>query len=342
MHATYPADGRDAPSGVYAAIRVIVRDALGKRVGDTLAKNTDVREALGVGVGTVQRALDLLAERDALHTVSRGHLGRRIDAVDIGQCWQAAGLEPVRILLSSPGSVEMNSLESVLGDELAALGVPATVQHLPGGSRRLRQLRSGRTDLTVVSAGTYDALTAAGEAGESVHRRLEPGTYYAPERLLALDRAAVSQPAQVVAIDPESFDHEALTLAQFPPAPGRRYLHVHYPEVPSFVLAGVVDAGIWHVTSTVLPLNLAGLRSRTMSGSAIETRDRLSGAVLSVWRGRSELAAVLRALRLDGLGPAIESAIADESAAAARLEAARRAVEGDEPSDGRSLRGGER
>jgi len=304
---------------------MVVRDALGKRVGDTLVKNTDVRQALGIGVGTVQRALDLLAERDALQTVSRGHLGRRIETVNIGQCWQAAGLDPVRILLSSPGSVEMNSLESVLGDELGALGVPATVRHLPGGNQRLQQLRSGRTDLTVVSAGTYDGLTAAGEAGQFVHRRLAPGTYYAPERLLALDTADAPQPAQVVAIDRESFDHEALTLAQFPPATGCVYLHVPYPEVPAFVLAGIVDAGIWHVTSTVLPLSLAGLRSCTMSGrAAIETRDRLSGAVLSVWPGRPELVAVLRALRLTGLEPAIESAIAEESAAAARLEAARR------------------
>ena len=317
-------------TGLHAAVRAIVSDALSKRVGDTLARTDDVRQLLGVGVGTVQRALDLLAERGALQTTSRGHLGRRIEAIDVGQCWQAAGLAPVRIVLSPPGSVEVTALEVTLSGELVRLGVPSTVHHLAGGNPRLEQLREGQADLTVVSAGTFDGLVEGWDSRASVvSRQLEPGTYYAPERLLVLTAAQAGPTDELrrIAIDRESFDHEALTLAQFPPAPGRSYLQVPFPEVPAHVLAGVVDAGIWRITTLAVPVELTGLHTRPMSGeAAIATRDRLSGATIVAWTGRPELRAVLDSLDLTGLPAARREAVELETAAAARLDRARSAA----------------
>ena len=317
-------------TGLHAAVRAIVSDALSKRVGDTLARTDDVRQSFGVGVGTVQRALDLLAERGALQTTSRGHLGRRIEAIDVGQCWQAAGLAPVRIVLSPPGSVEVTALEVTLSGELVRLGVPYTVHHLAGGNPRLEQLREGQADLTVVSAGTFDGLVEGWDSRASVvSRQLEPGTYYAPERLLVLTAAQAGPTDELrrIAIDRESFDHEALTLAQFPPAPGRSYLQVPFPEVPAHVLAGVVDAGIWRITTLAVPVELTGLHTRPMSGeAAIATRDRLSGATIVAWTGRPELRAVLDSLDLTGLPAARREAVELETAAAARLDRARSAA----------------
>jgi len=312
--------------GVHAAVRAIVLDALSKQVGDTLTKNADFRESLGVGVGTVQRALDLLADRGALHTVSRGHLGRRIEGVDIGQSWQAAGLPPVQITLSPPGSVEIDAIESWLGRELARLGVPYTLTHIRGGNRRLGLLDRGESDLTVVSAGTFDGLRAAGTlAPTNIQRGLGPGTYYAPERLLVLSARDpfADQEFSRIAIDRESFDHEALTLAQFPAEPGREYVQVPFPEVPAFVLAGLVDAGVWHQLASAVPLHLTQLRSRPMWGTSVVTRDRLSGATLAARAGRRELRSIVDALDVERLSEHRDAAIAAEVAMAARLETAR-------------------
>ena len=323
MEPVWPSGDVAVAGSVHAAVRAIVRDALGKRVGDTLATNTEVRESLGVGMGTVQRALEVLAERDALHTISRGHLGRRIEAVDIGQCWQAAGLPPIRILLSPPGSVEINSLETTIGDEFGRLGVAYTVRHLAGGNQRLELLGRGEYDLTVVSAGTFDGVIGADGSAAIVARRLASGTYYDPQRLVVLGRTDAATQARRVAIDTDSFDHEALTLAQFPPEPGREYVEVPYPDVPAFVLAGVVDAGIWHVTTSAVPVELAGLTVAQFSGEeAIATRDRLSGAAIAAWAGRPELRAVLDALGLDGLDAARAAAMEQEAASARRLRLA--------------------
>ena len=311
--------------GLHGAVRAIVLDALGKQVGETLVKNVDLRGELGVGVGTVQRALDLLADRGALQTVSRGHMGRRIEAVDLGQCWQAAGLAPVRVLMSPPGSVEIDSLEAWLSGELVRLGVPHTLTHVRGGNQRLDDLTSGASDLTVVSAGTFDGLSArwSGHA-RPAYRRLGPGSYYAHDRLLVLSSSAHADAAGFarIAIDRESFDHEALTLAEFPPGPDRRYIDVPFPEVPAFVLAGVADAGVWHRISSPVPLHLSQLRHRTMSARAAAVRDRLSGATIVARSERRELHAVVDALVIENLDSHRDAAIAAEAAMAARLELA--------------------
>ncbi len=320
MEPVVQSGGVAVAGSVHAAMGAVVRDALSKQVGDTLATNTELRESLGVGMGTVQRALELLAERAALRTVSRGHLGRRIESIDIGQCWQAAGLPPVRILLSRPGSIEIDSLETTIGDELGRLGVPSTLRHLAGGNQRLELVGHGDYDLTAVSAGTFDGLVGTGQPASVAQRRLAPGTYYDPGRLVVLGGADAPADPDRVAIDTESFDHEALTLAQFPPRPAREYVEIPYPDVPAFVLAGVVDVGIWHITSSAVPVELAGLGVRQMHGSAaIAARDRLSGATIATWSGRSELRAVLDAIRFDGLAAARVSAIELERASAARL-----------------------
>ncbi len=315
----------DPQPGLPAAMRTIVLDALAKGVGGTLTKNSVLTREQGISAGTIQRTLDLLSEQGALQTISRGHLGRRIAALDVGLGWRTARLPPLRLVVTPAGAVEMDALESALRDSLTDLGLPYTVQHLRGGSPRLAAVRAGDHDLTVVSSGTFEGVAAAEEPGDQV-RTLAPGTYYAPDRLMVVERVAgPARPAgrETVAIDRESLDHEALTLAEFPDAPGRGYIEVPFPDVPAYVAAGVVDAGVWHVTRSPVPLTFAGLRLRPLARpEARAVRDGLSRAALVAWGGRPELRAVLPELRLDGVLDDQRRGFAEEEARARRLERA--------------------
>jgi hypothetical protein len=221
--------------------------------------------------------------------------------------------------------VEIDSLEAWLAAELVRLGVPHTLAHLRGGNHRLRQLADGQVDLTVVSAGTLDGLRSSGSVPDDLLcRTLGSGTYYAPERLLVLSTsgdAVESEPLRV-AIDRDSFDHEALTLAQFPPVPGREYVEVPFPEVPAFVLAGLVDAGVWHRVASPVPLQLAGLHHRPIADSTAPTRDGLSAATVVARSDRPELRAVLDNLDIAQLEVHRDAASAGEAAVAARLRRA--------------------
>jgi hypothetical protein len=311
-------------SGLHKAVRAIVLDALSRGLGETLSTNDEFREELGLGAGTIQRALDLLAERGALQTTARGHLGRRIEHIGVGDCWQAAGLSPVRFILSPAGPVELDALEKRLGNELTAMGIPHTMHHSRGGNGRLRGMTRGDYDIALVSSGTLSgARESWGDGGLEVARVLSPGTYYAPERLVVLLSPQLAEDAapRRIAIDRESFDHEALTLAEFPEDAGPyEYVSMDFTEVPGQVLAGLVDAGMWHITASPVPLFLTGLRARQMSTpEARGVRDSLSAAALVAWEGRPELKAVLESLPLVGLERDQRKGIANEQRTARQL-----------------------
>lgn len=299
------------------AVRRIVTDALARGTGATLPTNADYLRDHGIGAGTIQRALNLLGERDALHVVSHGHRGRSIRSIDVGQAWQAAGLAPIRLLLPPGGSVEIDVLEHAMAEGLTDLGIPHTVHHSRGGAGRLHSVMAGEHDMAVVSGGV--GLDAAGDDGSGLSaaararlvRPLGPGTYYAPGRLAVVRRTAdLARTPRRIAIDSQSPDHVALTRTEFPPDSGVVYVETHFPGVPEAVLRGEVDAGIWHLQHSVIPLDLAGLTTdRLTRPASVEAWQRLSPAVLIGWTGRPELAAVLAALPLDAVADAQLEAI---------------------------------
>lgn len=302
-------------SGLHQAVQVIVKDALSRGVNSPMRTNIAFQEAYGVSAGTMQRALALLADRGALEVVSRGHLGRVIRSLDLAQCWQAAGLDPVRLALPPSGPPEADVLADQLAEGLTASGIPHTVKHLPGGAARLAAVRSGAHDLTVVSAGILAHSAHSWPAGDATAllRQFPAGTYYAPGRLVVVRLTHDARDAGLrVAIDENSPDHAALTRTAFPRSAGHAYVPTTFTGVPRAVLTGDVDAGVWHIARSVVPPRLAGLRLDPLTDPAtMELARALSPAVLVGSPSRPELAPVIAALTLDGLLDAQRQALAD-------------------------------
>ncbi|WP_329133011.1 hypothetical protein OG552_14720 [Streptomyces sp. NBC_01476] len=297
------------------ALQAIVVDALGAGVGATLPTNSHYLRAVGASAGTVQRAIKVLAEQGALTTTSRGHLGRTIDSLRLGPAWHIAGLSPLRLLLPPSGPAEIDVLTESLAGELTRLGVPHTVHHRRGGARRLDAVAIGAYDLAIVSAGALDGADVPSLDGAPT-LRLPPGTYYAPRRLVVVSRTgeAPAGPGMRVAIDHDSPDHTLLTKAAFPPDRGYTYVQHTFPEVPAAVLRREVDAGIWHLSHTVIPLDLAGLQCTAMEDLDVGGAWRdLSAAVVIGWPQRGELTSVLASIRLPELVEAQHRRLADEA-----------------------------
>lgn len=292
-------------SGLHRAVRVIVQEALSRGVGASMPTNVDYAERHGISAGTMQRALSVLADRGALTVDSRGQLGRFIRSLDVAQCWQAAGLDPVRMLMPPSGPPEADVLVEQLAEGLTASGIPHTVHHAPGGPVRLAAVSAGVEDLTVVSAGAWSSYHGGGRTPHPpvLLRRLGPGTYYAPGRLVVVRRAGDDRTRGLrVAIDPDSPDHFALTMAALPPEAGNVHVPTAFPDVPGAVLRGTVDAGVWHIARSIVPLDHAGLRLDPLPpGSATELATRLSPAVLAGAATRPELGLAIGGLKLDGL-----------------------------------------
>ena len=279
-------------------LRALVVDALQLGVGARLPTNAHYARTIGATAGTIQRAMSTLAEQGAVTTTSHGARGRTVTSIDVGRAWALAGLPHVRLLLPPGGPEEMERLSDALTDELTRAGIPHTVRHQRGGSRRLDSVADDRADVAVVSAGVLDA--AARRLGDAHVRLLPPGTYYGPGRVVSVLRAADRGRVPVrVAIDRDSPDHVALTEAAYPLPDGHTYVDHPFPDVPAAVLRGDVDAGVWHRSHSLIPLDLAGLACVPLPERAAAVWSAISAAALVGSAGRQELASVLRSVLTD-------------------------------------------
>ncbi|MEV5302558.1 MULTISPECIES: YhfZ family protein [Amycolatopsis methanolica group] len=279
-------------------LRAVVIDALQLGVGERLPTNAHYARTVGGTAGTIQRAMATLAEQGAVTTTSHGARGRAVESIDLGRAWALAGLPPVRLLLPPGGPEEVELLSEALTDDLTVAGIPHTVRHQRGGSRRLDSIADDRADVAVVSAGVLEA--AARRLGDVHVRQLAPGTYYGRGRLVSVRRAAeLAVVPQRVAIDWDSPDHVALTEASYPRAAGYTYVGHPFPDVPAAVLRGDVDAGVWHRSHTLIPLDLAGLACVPLPDRAEVVWSEISAAALVGSARRQELTSVFRAILTD-------------------------------------------
>jgi hypothetical protein len=256
--------------------------------------NAHYARTVGGTAGTIQRAVSALAEQGALTMTSHGTRGRAVESIDLGRAWAFAGLTPIRLLLPPGGPEEIERLTEALTDDLTAAGIPHTVRHQRGGARRLDSVREGRADVAVLSSGVADTACDL----ERMHlRHLAPGTYYAPDGLVSVQRAVDrGRVPRRIGIDPDSPDHVALTEATYPRRAGHVYVERPFPDVPAAVLRGEINAGIWHRRHSVIPLDLAGLSTERLPECAREVWAGISGATLVGSGDRSELATVMRSI----------------------------------------------
>lgn len=307
--------------GLQPAVRAVVLDALHKGVGGTLQRSSDLQASVGVGAGTIQRAITLLAEQGAVTTQARGHLGRTITAIDIGAAWHLAQLGPVRIVLSPSGAIEIDALHSTISSELSEMDVPHSLEAMSGGEQRLRALLDGDFDITAVSAGTFETfIERNGDSQILASTALDPGTYYRRNRLVTVSRAHDTGTPRRIAIDPDSYDHRSLTLAEFPESGGFDYVEITYSLVPAYVLAGYVDAGVWRMTKSPVPVSLAGLRATELQRpEAVNVLRDFSRTVIVARSDRPELRAVLNSLTLTALVDNQDRADAEDAALEQRI-----------------------
>lgn len=276
------------------ALREIARAMITTSLGDRLATSVEYQETLGIGAGTAQKALRTLVSSGAAVTRSHGHRGTYLVERDLGRLWQIGELGPVRVLFTPPGAVEEYGLAEGLQRAFENLGVPLTAAYRRGAAGRAARVASGGADLTVVSRGAAFESELDTEAYSSID--LGPDTYYRPQSIVVVARPQDESPRRI-GIDGTSYDHRALTLAEFPDDGAHQYVDCRFPDIPAAVLEGRIDAGVWHRMELLVPLHLTGLVERPLRTAGAErVRAELSNAVLLADRHNALTAALLAEL----------------------------------------------
>lgn len=303
-------ESRPVGGALQSAMSALVRDALAVGADGTLPPNQHYLQEYGLGAGTLQRAVDQLRRRKAMRTVSHGRSGRAVAELDVAAAWAAGELSPIRMVLPPEGPVEITALEEVVAEALTSMAIPHLVTHLRGGSIRRRMLLDGRADLAI-----FSICVLGSRPSPLLHRALGVGTYYGPSRIAVVSRAgARASERRRIGIDEDSPDHVALSHGEFPPVEGYEYVPVPFPHVPAAVLRGDIDAGIWHIIPSVVPLGMTGLQLRPLSTpGGRRAWEQTSEAVLAAGPSRPELASVVAQLDLRVLADRQRSAISADT-----------------------------
>lgn len=226
------------------AVTKIARELLACEVGARIPRIEDFSASCGVGRGTVQSALQLLAGSKAIHLESRGHLGTFLKNADFPRLWEFAGLKNLMGAMPLPYSRRNEGLATGLYAAFEHKNVPFHLSYMRGSANRVKALNEGRYDFVLLS--TRAANHAVSENNGRIVHRFGPKTYVGAHALLIRsDDKPLLRRGMRVGVDSSSVDQQTLTFEMC------RGVEVTYVELPYMQLfeqlvQGNIDAAVWN------------------------------------------------------------------------------------------------
>ena len=276
------------------ALTAVCLDILQAGIGGRLTPSIQIQEKLEVGSGTVQKALQELSDNGGVVLRVKGHQGTLVLDYNPAILWKSAQLEPLRISLTTPGAQELGALSMSLRNQFRKFGLGMELDYIRGAQNRLATLSNDLHSAALISIGAAKSRNLLNNKNYSI-LDFGPESYYQRDSLVVLSSSKILNPKKLrVALDKTSYDHETLTLNEFENKAGVEYVNCPFPEVPSAILEGRADTGIWHRVQAVISPELAGLKvSQLRSESLGNDKASISNAVLIWPSSLKEISALL-------------------------------------------------
>lgn len=276
------------------ALTAVCLDILQAGIGGRLTPSIQIQEKLEVGSGTVQKALQELSDNGGVVLRVKGHQGTLVLDYNPAILWKSAQLEPLRISLTTPGAQELGALSMSLRNQFRKFGLGMELDYIRGAQNRLDTLSNDLHSAALISIGAAKSRNLLNNKNYSI-LDFGPESYYQRDSLVVLSSSKILNPKKLrVALDKTSYDHENLTLNEFENKAGVEYVNCPFPEVPSAILEGRADTGIWHRVQAVISPELAGLKvSQLRSESLGNDKASISNAVLIWPSSLKEISALL-------------------------------------------------
>lgn len=276
------------------ALTAVCLDILQAGIGGRLTPSIQIQEKLEVGSGTVQKALQELSDNGGVVLRVKGHQGTLVLDYNPAILWKSAQLEPLRISLTPPGAQELGALSMSLRNQFRKFGLGMELDYIRGAQNRLDTLSNDLHSAALISIGAAKSRNLLNNKNYSI-LDFGPESYYQRDSLVVLSSSKISNPKKLrVALDKTSYDHETLTLNEFENKAGVEYVNCPFPEVPSAILEGRADTGIWHRVQAAISPELAGLKvSQLGPGSLGYDKTSISNAVLIWPSSLKEISALL-------------------------------------------------
>jgi hypothetical protein len=216
---------------------------LALREGDRLDPVHQLAAEFGTGRGTVQSALKVLTDDNAVALESHGNRGSFVRSLDRKKLLSLAGIFPLIGAMPVAYSARFQGLAAGLTRAFEAAELPLVLAQLRGGRNRIHFLRTGRCDFAVVSRLAWQEEERAGDL--RLVCSFGPGSNVR-DHVLVLAKAGSSgvEDGMRVGVDPSSHDHVRLTQAE---CEGKAVtlVEISYAQAVAKLLAGEIDAAVW-------------------------------------------------------------------------------------------------
>ncbi|QKJ87645.1 GntR family transcriptional regulator [Paramixta manurensis] len=259
---------------------MVARIILERKPGERLPNIGELRTAIGVGAGTIQKALLELQNDKLVVLASKQRQGTFIVEKNIGGLWAISGQPPLSVIMPLPLSWEFQGMATGLRDALDQHNIPSYFVFGHGSAQRSRAIASALSFVAVMSAHAANALVTK-TPQLCIHSILTPGSYYAAGSVIVVARVPRDQLPKNprVGIDRHSLDHVALTQIEFP---DNNYVDVSYAHIPAALINGVCDVAVWHHSALGLSLNHQELITWPLSehNASLLTNEMFSAALV--------------------------------------------------------------
>jgi hypothetical protein len=250
-----------------------------------LPRVRDFAEELGVGNGTVQAALRLLENAEAIETTARGHLGTFLVRSDRSVLWRLSGLGTLLAAMPLPYSRRYEGLATGLRAAFEEAGAPFAITFMRGAAARTTALVEGKADLVVLSRFAADRLIE--EHPVELVADLGPATYVGAHGLLLRHGAVADSPGLRVVVDHASEDQRMLAERVFAGRSDITWVEASYMQLRELFDHDLADATVWNLDEAqgrlgadvdVLPLGDEVTRGLALRNSSAAIIGRTEGA----------------------------------------------------------------
>lgn len=217
----------------------IAKDLLGSQVGENLDTVTSYSEKLSLSLGTVQKALTLLCDKEIITLKKKGKMGSEIESIDYTKLFHLLSLQYLLCVMPTTYSVRYRKIMEYMEESLK-IPVPLYFAHMRGGEIRTKLIAEGVYNLGIVSK--LAALSAIKDGMElEIVKELGPQSYVTKHVILKRQGEV-----RRVGRDQESSDHFFLTNLNFQKNENIEIVNISYSQVIEKLLEGTIDAAIWN------------------------------------------------------------------------------------------------
>lgn len=223
----------------------LAHEFIGREVGDKIDTVANYADRYETARGTVQSAIKLLQEHQAISLEARGHLGTFITGIDHKKLLDFTDRNSIVGVMPLPYSKLYEGLATGLYKTMNKSRIPFNLAYMRGAKSRVDALKNDRYDFAIVSKL---AAKQSIEDGMDISIVVEFGLFtYVSEHVLVLNNPLKKSigDGMKIGIDRTSIDHNMLTLKQ---CEGKKVelIDLAYNQIIAKVISGEIDAAVWN------------------------------------------------------------------------------------------------